>query len=703
MQATEAYRLIGDYTQKRFIPYEYQCRLWNLLTGDQFKDLIGVALLSGTGSGKTEAMLLPALFNGKRLIMVYPARSLVEDQIQRAKEYIRAGIAKEGFAEKTLIIDLGNRKEALKIRKFDRKRDFNLIREKLLFRFKKVDSNGISQLKSLSINGKEITNPEPENVIDEIEDEIGKYNNFEIKANISPQSRINIKESSGPNTIIYKQKKHYYGGDIILTTLDEFLFRFLGYGGRHNLLYPYRLIWGYRAKRDLIVAFDEAHSYENVAYTNFFNLISSLISNGIRTVVMSATLPDDFIKLAKQKFGFHLIKGENFAGRKEYEMVSNEGDERNEKILEYINKNLGKKTIVVRNTVRNAFHIFNKIAVFNEEKKCYQFKNIPVFFYHGRLFSRQRSRIYKNMKRLDKGGSPYILVTTHAIEVGCDLDSEMLVTDFCNPDQLIQRAGRCARHKDSKGRIYIIGEDFTKYDDFLKNLDIDYEEYVRILKEGLENGVLPQEQIRERIIKPRLEKDELSNALFSFLSAFIYDFDRNREELHNSGLVITRSWTPSAKFFWLRNYEISDLKKLFAEKKKWIDVLETLKENDWLYNSEGLSVSLELMASQEIDKKDLSSKVLIVSYSSSKSLDEDTGEGLLTYSRINPYFDEILVFYNNQEFPNINPVGAGLVSVPKIFKESSYGMSVRLDAPSQFLLGKNKNLRLRYLAPSSRS
>jgi CRISPR/Cas system-associated endonuclease/helicase Cas3 len=302
------------------------------------------------------------------------------------------------------------------------------------------------------------------------------------------------------------------------------------------------------------------------------------------------------------------------------------------------------------------------------------------------------------MKNLDREGVPYILITTHAIEVGCDLDSEILITDFCNPDQLIQRAGRCARHKNSEGKIYIIGNDFTEKDEFLKNSDMNYEKYVEILDKYLENGVLPQEKIRKEIIKPKLTKDELSDALFNYLSAFIYDFDRNREELHNSGFVVTRSWTPSVKFYWLKDCEISDLRNLFAESTTWTGLLEYLKRNNLLHGFEELSISLELLASKEIDKKNLKDKVLIAAYSNSKVLDEDI-ERPLAYFNINPYIDDIFVFYSGREFPNNNPLGTGLINVPKIFVKSHTGIMVNLKAVSETLLDKNKKLSMRYLVP----
>jgi CRISPR/Cas system-associated endonuclease/helicase Cas3 len=104
-----------------FNPREHQRTVWNKLS----EDIPGFCLLSGTGSGKTEAVMIPSLVFNKRLIMVYPVRSLVDDQIERAKRYIRqllmCRVSDKNQERKTLIIDMGGTEEANKYRLFDEK------------------------------------------------------------------------------------------------------------------------------------------------------------------------------------------------------------------------------------------------------------------------------------------------------------------------------------------------------------------------------------------------------------------------------------------------------------------------------------------------------------------------------------------------------------------------------------------------------
>jgi hypothetical protein len=148
----------------------------------------------------------------------------------------------------------------------------------------------------------------------------------------------------------------------------------------------------------------------------------------------------------------------------------------------------------------------------------------------------------------------------------------------------------------------------------------------------------------------------------------------------------------------LKDCEISDLRNLFAESTTWTGLLEYLKRNNLLHGFEELSISLELLASKEIDKKNLKDKVLIAAYSNLKVLDEDI-ERPLAYPNINPYIDDIFVFYSGREFPNNNPLSTGLINVPKIFVKSHTGIMVNLKAVSETLLDKNKKLSMRYLVP----
>lgn len=63
-------------------PYAYQSeQAWPAIIQGH-----NVVISAGTGSGKTEAAMLPALATGKRLILLYPTKALLQDQLARVQK-----------------------------------------------------------------------------------------------------------------------------------------------------------------------------------------------------------------------------------------------------------------------------------------------------------------------------------------------------------------------------------------------------------------------------------------------------------------------------------------------------------------------------------------------------------------------------------------------------------------------------------------
>ncbi len=665
-----------------FSPHEHQEKLWEYLEND---DIIGVTLLSGTGSGKTEAPLIPCLMKDKRLILVYPTRSLVDDQIFRITKYIRRMLLHNPAVKKTLIVDIGTKEIAYQYRIF-KDELFHLMEEQIRF------WADLPNFKGVEIREKDTKMIEIDinNAMKIIRNKLNTKSKFEMLFSPGCKSIVEIHDiEEDAKFFILQTKKHYYGGDIILTTLDKFLYRFFGYGEKKwNLLYPFRLLIN---PKELVIVFDEAHSYESVAYTNFIRLISTLIINPeVKVVVMSATLPNGFIEYVKSRFNFLEVFGGEYKGKKSYEIYDiNERKDRNSRIKEIIDSNSHKKIIIVRNTVHDAFQVYNELNPIKGTTDYYEYQTLPVFFYHGRLFDFIKSKIYKQLKQLDDKNMPYILVTTHAIEVGCDLDSDLLITDFCNPDQLIQRFGRCARKKGREGTAYIIGTDFQEYDKFMKEDFIDYQALLKILKEN-SGKELPEKDIRT-LIKHDINTDQITDALFGLLYSYIYDFDRAYEELHKSGMLVTRSWAPSANMILLNEQaDIKKIKKIVSDREMNLnELINWLDEQKWIYNTSPIQIGLEYLSNQnEVDLNKINNNIFVVGVENSFDTDEEKG---YVGGTISPYLNEIYVFYKAIEYPNHNPYGFGLISPPKAFKIEKKDLKRTISIKKQILPEYYKN------------
>ena len=88
MQSTlEAYQQLA-----KFKPNPMQEELFTCIAN---KDLNPALLLKApTGSGKTEAVLIPSLVSDRRLFLIFPSRSLVDDQIDRCEKLLQSASEK---------------------------------------------------------------------------------------------------------------------------------------------------------------------------------------------------------------------------------------------------------------------------------------------------------------------------------------------------------------------------------------------------------------------------------------------------------------------------------------------------------------------------------------------------------------------------------------------------------------------------------
>jgi CRISPR-associated endonuclease/helicase Cas3 len=165
-----------------------------------------------------------------------------------------------------------------------------------------------------------------------------------------------------------------------------------------------------------------------------------------------------------------------------------------------------------------------------------------LFLYHGRIADQDRPKLYQDIKKRDGENQPYILVTTSAIEVGCDLNSETLITQICPPENLIQRAGRCNRRGDIlDAKVVIVGDTIPEFANSLN------EEGWQKYKTTLEKlSDFDTNAISECIYRDQQIDDYRVIELFSMLHDYVYKADLTCQPSHEKGLVVTRSWVPSA-------------------------------------------------------------------------------------------------------------------------------------------------------------
>jgi CRISPR-associated endonuclease/helicase Cas3 len=521
-------------------------------------------LKAPTGVGKFEAIIIPFLArlstkeDRHRLIIPLPARSLLEDQKERCEKYLKRFSLLHKGREVSLVIDTGS--------------EMN---------------------RYVYLDGKE------------------------------------LKSSNNP-------RRHLYKGDIVLTTIDKFMYRYFGYGDKQkSFIFPYRIHHG-----NTLICFDEAHTYDDISFTNFCRLVKALYEAGRSLVLMTATLPQnhlerfdyladnviDYIDVQdnlEKLNNFHKqILKQDYSNLKQFEWANDivydvkEPTNFQQKLtsvaLKEWNYNPNHRIIVSVETVKDAIAIYEKIKQILNIKSSEQ--NEFLFLYHGRLSdipktSRySRTKLYQRLKERDEKDQAYILVTTSAIEVGCDLNSTRLVTQLCNPESLIQRAGRCNRKGDVEdAKIIVVGNNIPEFVNTLSETEL--EDYQTTLNDLHAQNFDPKAILNCVSTKQTID-DYRVVELFSMLQDYVYNTDLTCQSAHEKGLVITRSWTPSVTLVYDDGNQGDNLEEMIKKSPQIqvpIDRL-ILKKNDegnyinqyanvdvyeWIYNKEETRYKLE--------------------------------------------------------------------------------------------------------------
>jgi CRISPR-associated endonuclease/helicase Cas3 len=189
------------------------------------------------------------------------------------------------------------------------------------------------------------------------------------------------------------------------------------------------------------IIIDEIHAYEPYTVALIVETLKALQSLGAKCFIMSATIPTVLGRFLANELKLGEIRRDTAYDRLVRTTIRLQLDKTISsalpEILHYYRHK--KKILVICNTVATSKAIFQTLR---SEKEVRRNRRILL---HSQFIMRDRATKEDLLEKLRKKRGPFILVATQVVEVSLDIDFDILFTEACPIDALIQRLGRVNR------------------------------------------------------------------------------------------------------------------------------------------------------------------------------------------------------------------------------------------------------------------
>jgi CRISPR-associated endonuclease/helicase Cas3 len=239
---------------------------------------------------------------------------------------------------------------------------------------------------------------------------------------------------------------------ITVTTIDHLCTALTGTREDHHTIF-------FNLAHSCIV-FDETDFYDEFTQHNLLVLLEVLQILKVPVLLMSATVPQSALSFYN-KSGYKLNKifEDKSDIKRERCQISRVDDLlKSEELLSILEQGIsGTPLIIYANTVARAqqyyqwFH--NRSESFTEKK---------VVIYHSRYTEPDKVAIENRLTTMlgkvawENGKQYGIAILTQIGELSVNISSDIMITDICPIDRLVQRAGRLSRFSNRKGKLYVI-------------------------------------------------------------------------------------------------------------------------------------------------------------------------------------------------------------------------------------------------------
>ena len=264
----------------------------------------------------------------------------------------------------------------------------------------------------------------------------------------------------------FEGRKQALLSDFVIATIDQFLLASLKQ--KHVMLRHLGLA-------GKVVILDECHAYD--AYMNVYldKTLAWMGAYEVPVIVLSATLPP---KRRSEMIQAYLNKSKPIEFKTNVNPLSypiltcaHKVDDKNyDVLLQPLKNDISKKRILVKNLAEEnlisylaeKLHdggcgaiIVNTIAYAQElydEMLSSRLTDFNIICFHSRFIATDRAKIEENLLKCVGKSSQFsdrdklIVIGTQVIEQSLDLDFDIMITELCPMDLLLQRSGRLHRH-----------------------------------------------------------------------------------------------------------------------------------------------------------------------------------------------------------------------------------------------------------------
>lgn len=293
------------------------------------------------------------------------------------------------------------------------------------------------------------------------------------------------------------------------------------------------------------LVFDEVHVYDpEFALQAVLILLEHSNALKIPFAILSATLPDSFLKFFKKNFkNLKIVDVKN-----ENEIISRKlrkiflRFEFNQPLNSYLLKNRlpkNKKIIIVCNTVKRAQDTYLTLLR--------KYRNI--FLVHSQFTPQDRKKKEEKIEKIFGKNSQHqtgVLITTQVIEVGMDISCDLMITELAPIDSLIQRAGRIARWG-GKGEMLILGlnkNEKNPYAPYEKEICVQTESTLKKMenKKHIKLDWKLEKELVNKILSKKFEEylnPERKGGILTLLAQAAFEGDKNLAEVAVRGPELT--------------------------------------------------------------------------------------------------------------------------------------------------------------------